>query len=111
MKANGVKILPVIKSRFPLDTDLILDDDFDGLEDILAEDLITELGGKGRRGMRPNFYYLSFGSALPRSVARPLLPPSNIYITVARILSFSGLPLLKIPLYYQWLCIGAGVQK
>ena len=44
MKTNGTRILPDIKSRFIFDPDPFLDDDFDGLEDILAEDLIAELG-------------------------------------------------------------------
>ena len=44
MKTNGTRILPDVKNRLLLDTDLILDDSFDGLEDILPEDLISELG-------------------------------------------------------------------
>ena len=50
MKANGVKILPDVKSPFPFDTDTLLDTDFDGLADILAEDLIAELGTDGISG-------------------------------------------------------------
>ena len=48
MKTNGTRILPDIKSRFIFDPDPFLDDDFDGLGDILAEDLIAELGNNGR---------------------------------------------------------------
>ena len=48
MKTNGTSILPYGKSRRPFDADPILDDDFDGMEDILAEDLIAELGNDGR---------------------------------------------------------------
>lgn len=50
MKTNGhkAKNYSDIKSYFPFDTEPLLDADFDGLEDILAEDLIAELGNDGR---------------------------------------------------------------
>ena len=41
MKTNGVKILPDVKSHLPFDADLLLDADFDGLEEILAEEGLT----------------------------------------------------------------------
>ena len=42
MKTNSTRT--EIKSRLPFDIDPLLDDDFDGLEDIFTEDLIPELG-------------------------------------------------------------------
>ena len=50
MKTNGTKILPDVKSPFPFESDPPLDTDFDGLEDILSEDLIAELGTDGISG-------------------------------------------------------------
>ena len=57
MKTNGTRILPEIKSHFPFESDPLLDDDFDGLEDILAEDLISELGNDDRGTTGPEVYW------------------------------------------------------
>lgn len=48
MNTNSVKILPDLKNPFLFEAEPLLDADFDGLEDVLAEDLIAELGNDGR---------------------------------------------------------------
>ena len=56
MKTNGANILSDAKGRFLFDPNPLLDSDFDGLEDILAKDLIVELGNDGWGIIVPETY-------------------------------------------------------